>query len=866
MVDQSIRLRYAAVAMCLAMLLAACTGGVHGSGSSGTPSAPQYTVGGTVSGLSGSGLVLASNTGETLNVSGNGSFTFKTTYPAGTLYYVLVLQQPGTPTQTCVATNGSGTIGNSSVSGITVTCQDKTAMTDTIGGVVVGLTGAGLVLQNGSDTIAVAANGNFTFPTAPPGGTQYNVSVLSPPINPYEDCAVLNGQGITAQADIVNIAIVCTVNSSPTHTIGGTVTGVSGTLVLEDNGRDDLTITADGPFKFPLPIPSGSSYDVRTKSAAGTQSQSCTFVNATGMVGDSDVTNVTISCTANVGIKATVSGLAGTGLVLQNTSDGDSLAVAANGTVAFPSGISPGEAYNVTVTSQPSDPTQNCVVSNGAGTVPETTLVTVTCTTNTYTVGGVVTGLPDPGSQNTPSALPLILQDSTGATISIPATSVSPFSFTFPALIPSGSTYTISVQQQPGVTGFSGGAQTSTVCTVSGGTGTITNANIANVAVTCIRPAGFAYVTNTADNTISTYVIDSASGALLSSGPPVSTGTAPTGATVGLDRNDNDVLYTSNSGSNNVSGFSVDPNTGNLAPLAGSPFTIGGLSAPTSIAAAGTGIASVDTWLYATNPGAGGPGSISAATIGANGELTDITGTAFATGAGPTSAQYFPGGAIGSGNSFLLETNTSDTTVASFVLNAANGGAPQAPATGPTATTGSAPTSVAGLAISSGLSYFDFAYVASSGDGTLWSYSIDSNTGSLARLQIAGAPAPVPPTLIGAGLSAVAIAGQASSCPCYVFASATAGVYGFSVAANGLLTPLVTGPNGPVASGAGAGPGAIATLGTQYVYVVNTTDQTISAYAIAGPNQALTPITGTVMKTGRGPSSIVVVFRPVFGG
>src|SRR5579862_9157080 len=108
MVDLSIGVRYAAAVMCLAASLTACTGGVHGSGSSGTPSAPQYTVGGTVSGLTGSGLVLASNTGETLNVSGNGSFTFKTTFPAGSPYYVLVLQQPGTPTQTCLATNSSG--------------------------------------------------------------------------------------------------------------------------------------------------------------------------------------------------------------------------------------------------------------------------------------------------------------------------------------------------------------------------------------------------------------------------------------------------------------------------------------------------------------------------------------------------------------------------------------------------------------------------------------------------------------------------------------------------------------------------------------------------------------------------------------
>ena len=100
----SIEVRQAAAALGIVLSLAGCTGGVHDSGSSGgTQSAPQYTVGGTVSGLAGSGLVLASNTGETVEVSTDGTFTFKTTFPDGSPYYVLVLTQPGTPIQTCVA-------------------------------------------------------------------------------------------------------------------------------------------------------------------------------------------------------------------------------------------------------------------------------------------------------------------------------------------------------------------------------------------------------------------------------------------------------------------------------------------------------------------------------------------------------------------------------------------------------------------------------------------------------------------------------------------------------------------------------------------------------------------------------------------
>src|SRR5262249_23098505 len=141
-------------------------------------------------------------------------------------------------------------------------------------------------------------------------------------------------------------------------------------------------------------------------------------------------------------------------------------------------------------------------VSNGSGTAPEAAPITVTCTTNTYTVGGIVTGFPDPQAVNSEGgALNLVLRDSNGDTVTIPPTSTSPVAFTFPTALPSGSTYAVSVQAQPGVD-YTGGAdlQTSSVCIVSGGgTGTVTSANVVNVGITCVRPGGFAYVTNGTD-------------------------------------------------------------------------------------------------------------------------------------------------------------------------------------------------------------------------------------------------------------------------------------------------------------------------------------------------------------------------------
>ncbi len=86
--------------------LTACGGGGYGGGGGTT-----YTVGGTLSGLTGSGLVLQDNGGDNLALSANGAFTFATKLPAGTAYSVSVLTQPTSPSETCLISNGSGTVG-----------------------------------------------------------------------------------------------------------------------------------------------------------------------------------------------------------------------------------------------------------------------------------------------------------------------------------------------------------------------------------------------------------------------------------------------------------------------------------------------------------------------------------------------------------------------------------------------------------------------------------------------------------------------------------------------------------------------------------------------------------------------------------
>lgn len=101
----------------LLLSVAACGGG---GGSGGNTPPPTFTIGGTVSGLSGTGLRLSSN-GVTLDISGNGPFAFANALPSGTQFNVTIAAQPGKPTQTCTVAGGSGTLAGN-VSAIQVTC------------------------------------------------------------------------------------------------------------------------------------------------------------------------------------------------------------------------------------------------------------------------------------------------------------------------------------------------------------------------------------------------------------------------------------------------------------------------------------------------------------------------------------------------------------------------------------------------------------------------------------------------------------------------------------------------------------------------------------------------------------------------
>ncbi len=85
--------------------------------------------------------------------------------------------------------------------------------------------------------------------------------------------------------------------TTPDYTIGGTVSGLSGTLELQNNGGNDLTITADGTFTFSTALADGSGYSVAVKTQP--DGQTCTVSNGSGTISGANVTNVAVTCSVD---------------------------------------------------------------------------------------------------------------------------------------------------------------------------------------------------------------------------------------------------------------------------------------------------------------------------------------------------------------------------------------------------------------------------------------------------------------------------------------------------------------------------------------------------------------------------------------
>lgn len=245
-----------------------------------------------------------------------------------------------------------------------------------IGGNVLGLDeGEDIVLQmNLENDVDVTSNSSFLFSSPLADTTFYDVTIVAAPAG--KTCTIANNEGYIAGEDITDVDVMC---GTDTYTVGGTVIGLDlgGSLVLQNNKDDDLTVTADGDFTFATELADNAIYDVTI--LTNDSGKTCNVSKGKNMITSANVDNVTIVCHANsYNVGGTISGLpANKEIILQNNLQ-DNLTVTANGTFTFTTKIPQGGGYGVSVLKEPSN--ANCTVSSGAGTIAaDVTNVAVTC-------------------------------------------------------------------------------------------------------------------------------------------------------------------------------------------------------------------------------------------------------------------------------------------------------------------------------------------------------------------------------------------------------------------------------------------------------------------------------------------------------
>ena len=411
------------------------------------------------------------------------------------------------------------------------------------------------------------------------------------------------------------------------YTIGGTVTGLTSSVgpqssvVLQDNGGDNLTISANGPFTFATAVTSTSTTSASYNVTVLTQpiGQTCTVTGGSGTA-TSNVTSVVVNCSGTTANYAYVVNAGG------NVSQ---YAIGANGTLTeLASPVAAGTTpYSIAVV--PSG-LYAYVANSGNNNVSEYTISSGVLTPNT--IAATVAAGSKPVS---------VTVDSTGQYAYV----VNAGNGSIPGTI---SQYTI---------GNDGTLAAMAPATVTAGLSPY------SIAVDPLGP--YAYVANYGDGTVSEYT---STGGALTQLATISAGSNPYSVTIDpLGR----YAYVANYGSNNVSQYSIGAG-GVLAAMTAGPVAAG--SNPISVTVDPSG-----THAYVANYSSGAiAGTVSEYSISTGGALTAMTPATVAAGPNPESVTVDPSGQFayvanyGSNNvsqytisSGVLTSNTAAATVTS---------------------------------------------------------------------------------------------------------------------------------------------------------------------------------------------------------
>jgi hypothetical protein len=157
-----------------------------------------------------------------------------------------------------------------------------------------------------------------------------------------------------------------------TYTVGGIVSGlVEGTsLTLQNNGGDDLTVSADGEFTFSQPIADGSDYAATVLTQPTAPNQVCIITSGAGTVDGENLMNIRVECQLETySIGGTLTGLPEGGKLTLQINQGDDLELSGNGNFVFSKKLEDGSSYEIAILRQDLKPKWSCWLGDASGKV-----------------------------------------------------------------------------------------------------------------------------------------------------------------------------------------------------------------------------------------------------------------------------------------------------------------------------------------------------------------------------------------------------------------------------------------------------------------------------------------------------------------
>jgi 6-phosphogluconolactonase (cycloisomerase 2 family) len=550
-----------------------------------------------------------------------------------------------------------------------------------VGGRLQGLTGGSIMLrQNDGDDLVLTADGDFSFATLLPGGSDYRVTIPTQPHSPHHDCKVKQGKGNIASSDITSIVVTCA--------------AVPGWFAYVGNADTKLVNS------FSVNPANGELMEVLPAATAGAAEASSIAMDPSGrIIYLASLESGTID-TFRIDPDSGALTKAGKSLSLGSLST--SIAVGPSGRFAYVVKLDTGKIASFEINPDNGKLTQvGPELTAGIGSF--SVVVDPTGRFVYVTSSGAGAGIDE-----TVSAYEIDPELGTLTAAGTPvATGNHPFSI---AVHPTARFAYVTNLMSGDVTSFG----------IDPGTGALTEIGSEIAAGTGARsialdPSGrFAYVINQTSNDISSFSIDPVSGALSEIGAEIATALFPTSIAVGPTGR---FVFVSNGDSDNVMTYSIHPETGALYATGNDivtgpmPFSLA-LGPPKRFAYVANGNSdSLD--IYSIDP--------------RNGKL--IAEGSVATGAGPLSVTVDPGGR------FAYAANIADNTVSSFSIHPQSGALTEV---GAAVATGLNPLSVS--VDPSGR----FAYVTNVSSNDITSFSIDSTTGALTETdsEVAAGDAP----------------------------------------------------------------------------------------------------------------------------